>query len=324
MTEADIDIKEKEEAQTSVADADADTAPDTAGALRKFTFDVHFDEDYVDEEDIPPAPTFSEDELEQAKQAAFAKGKEEGQRESRESIEKATQSVVESIGGVIEQVFAQSRTALDEIASETLVLVKSIVAKAIPHYAGQHGLEEINALVNQALEVAHDKPAITISVAESMVEPVRKALEKSPQAQAYQGTVDVAAQSDLGASDCLVRWGTEGGAQRSLAEIIRDVMAVLDRNLSADLQQAGMDSDPSTAETATQEDVAEMAENALENKEGAESVSADDAPEVTQEASQETSQETTTETPDEAETPPETPAQAEGSDEAKDETTKDQ
>ena len=100
--------------------------------VRKYTFDLDFDapeepdaveaEAIEDEPEEEAAPTFSEEDLERARQEGFEAGKESGRLEAAEATEQRLLESVEAAVAKLEEVIEQQAEAQAEASCEWKVL----------------------------------------------------------------------------------------------------------------------------------------------------------------------------------------------------------
>lgn len=199
----------------------------------KFMFNMHnFDEPEVLEEEIvsneppppPPPPTFTEAELEKAKQRAFNEGKQAGMSEALESIEKQTAMTLEQTKLLLPDLLAQEDAREIMFEQETLRMVETALAALFPVYAKNHGLGELKKIIAEALQTVHGMNAITLSVHPD----VQKTIQSHITALIAQGGVNVATSIEvlgdetIAQSNCVMAW-KNGGMSYDLDDLITQV-----------------------------------------------------------------------------------------------------
>ena len=127
-------------------------------SVTKFTFDLDFDQpeetanaepDVVEEEEEPEEeiPTFSEEELEQARADGFAKGKEQGRKEAAEATEQRLLEAIEKTCGDLASIYNAQAEANREIARETIAIATGIAKKMFPDLNARNALGEVERVV---------------------------------------------------------------------------------------------------------------------------------------------------------------------------------
>ena len=91
-------------------------------------------------------------------------------------------------------------------------------------------MKEIETVVAECLERAKEEPRLVVRVSERMLEPVKKRIDALAAGEGFEGKVVLLVADDFGDSDVRVEWA-DGGAERSLEDIWRDIDQVLARYL---------------------------------------------------------------------------------------------
>lgn len=213
-------------------------------AYRKYMFDLDFDpphterkdeseadEAYADEPPPPPPPTFTEDELNIAREAAYDEGRLAGIAAARETID---QQIASALGAMIAQ--SDRLFRLQDEANETSVrnavrVAQAVLKKVLPGACRQYAFEEVTHAVEEVVGHILDEPRIIVRVAAGLVEPVRERLDAAVQAHGFEGRVLVQEDARLTVGDCRVEWA-DGGAERDQARLLADVDEIIDRALA--------------------------------------------------------------------------------------------
>jgi flagellar assembly protein FliH len=211
------------------------------GHFEKFLFDTSFDTEQsaktkaaaaaqaaVEE---PPVPTFSEDELETARRAAFAEGQAAGLAEAEASHAKRLALAVEALPPLFAQLAQGIAAEADERRRETLDAALTVVRKLFPQLARSHGLEEAHAVIAQCLERLRDEPRVVIRCADDDLDALRERVEESAAKGGYEGKLVFLADERLAPGDLRVEWA-DGGAERDQASLWKEIDAVIARTLT--------------------------------------------------------------------------------------------
>lgn len=139
-------------------------------ADEKFLFHMNnFDEGLLEDEG-PPAPVFSEAELEQAKSVAYEKGRAEALQESKTSRAQAVAETLEKIAAAGNNLFGQEKQREMHFQQDALALCLGALRRVFPIYNKHHGFGEIQAQIESILQSHNGKSALQIHVAEDYVE----------------------------------------------------------------------------------------------------------------------------------------------------------
>lgn len=195
-------------------------------ALRRYLFDRSFDpvdpppraDDTFEETGFvdppePPAPTFSEEELMEARARGYAEGEAAGREAAEASAEHRLSVLMSDLGGQMSRlVEAQVRTD-SEIQTQAAELALAVVRRMFPHLTRRHGLGEIEAVVRDCLGGLLSEPKLAVRVAPENEPVLAPRLSALAEELGFDGHVVVRAQEGLGLSDCRIGW-SEGGAER--------------------------------------------------------------------------------------------------------------
>ena len=148
------------------------------GTVRKFTFDLDFDapeepetpEPETDEEEPEEEiPTFSEEEVEQARAEGFENGKEEGRREAADATEQKLLETVEAACEKLSDVYNTQTEANREIGREMISVATAIAKKMFPDLNARNALGEVERMVAEILDGIIAEPKVHIFVAPESV-----------------------------------------------------------------------------------------------------------------------------------------------------------
>ena len=113
------------------------------------SFDMLLDEDEValkKEEEEEEVPTFSEEELQAAREVAYQEGMQAGLQEAMNGIEKQVSATLEVVGATLGRIDEQQKIANDMIARETIDLAIAALEKLLPQFAREGGAAEVERL----------------------------------------------------------------------------------------------------------------------------------------------------------------------------------
>ena len=221
--------------------------PAAMAQSKKFLFDVTFevkqspmqsaaenpveDDTDVDEvEDEPAAPTFSEDEMDAARDEGFAAGREAGISDAANSIETKIIDLLGNIATGFDEIFTLQNTRSAEIFDTSINAALAVTRKCFPHLAETHGIDEIDAMVREVLSDIIEEPKAIINVPPDLQSSLEARIAMIAQQTGFEGRIGILADPQLGGSDCRVDW-TGGSAERDLNALWRRIDEIIEHNL---------------------------------------------------------------------------------------------
>ncbi len=214
---------------------------------QKFFFNQNiFDEDYVAEVEFV-APTFSEEDLEAARQKALAEGRQQGLQEAEESLTKKTLVLMEKIAAELKILGGAEITREKTFENEALKLCLSLFRKLFPVYHREYGFKELAETLTDILTRQEGQSQITITVAPVMAPELEKHLAKLKES-GLEARCIVKGDEGLAPGAARVAW-TDGGAIRNPEAVAAEITASVEQVL-AKRGPKGHDSEQDKGETA--------------------------------------------------------------------------
>lgn len=212
-------------------------------AAEKFMFELSFDEELAPEEE--PAedelaaeeeepeevvPTFSQEEVEQARQQGYEEGKQEGLAATTETL---TRQANETLAGIDEKLAAamEDQQAVNgELSRAAISVAVGICRKMLPALAEKHAFDEVESVVESVFSRILEEPTATFTVHPDLVEKIGERVNELSAQKAYQGRIVVQSQDGVEPGDCRVEW-PNGGGERDTRALWREIDAIVDQNL---------------------------------------------------------------------------------------------
>ncbi|MEZ5669642.1 MAG: FliH/SctL family protein [Alphaproteobacteria bacterium] len=220
--------------------------------MEKFLFDTSFDssERARPEPEPEPEPTFGISELEAARAAAFAEGQAAGETAALQRIDGATRDALGQIDGRLGALREQLGYVADQARRDGMAVAMAAIRTLYPRLAATHGLQEIETVVAQCLELARHEPAIVFKFHPDVQEQASAPLEAMAAARAYPGKLVILADPKLPVDGCAVEWA-DGGAERNCDALMEQIQALVAQAMGGNAQPA---SPAATAAEAVAED----------------------------------------------------------------------
>ena len=202
-------------------------------AVTKFLFDTSFDDvPLVLQIEEEVAPTFSETEVNAARDEGFARGKNEGIRESAGAIERQISDTLGTVDERLTHLISDQEQSNAANAGDAVTVAMTIVRKIFPHLNRRHALDEVEGLVEQSMEKIVNEPRVTIHVGAALYDSLNQRLTAIVSKAGYGEKVVLRADSTLLEGDCLIEWA-EGGAERNTTAMWQEIDEIIERNLGA-------------------------------------------------------------------------------------------
>src|SRR3546814_2275518 len=198
--------------------------------IQLFLFETSFDPEEIDrrsqaarlasepppveaEPPPPPEPTFSEEEIAQARAEAFAAGLDAGRGEAMASIEREAAEALRVLSGQVASLVDARKASDTELIDQTAEVALTMVRKMLPELLRRQGLTEVEAVVRECLAGRLEEPRIVIRVCDALLDVVRDRVADIGRSMGYEGAVVLLADPKLGPADVKVEWAG-GGAGR--------------------------------------------------------------------------------------------------------------
>src|SRR3546814_15708777 len=153
--------------------------------IQLFLFETSFDPEEIDrrsqaarlasepppveaEPPPPPEPTFSEEEIAQARAEAFAAGLDAGRGEAMASIEREAAEALRVLSGQVASLVDARKASDTELIDQTAEVALTMVRKMLPELLRRQGLTEVEAVVRECLAGMLEETRIVLRVCEGL------------------------------------------------------------------------------------------------------------------------------------------------------------
>ena len=213
---------------------------------KKFMFDLAFDENVdplpepevetnddtiaEDQETEIIIPTYSEEDLETARQLGYKAGKEEGLAATEEILSKQINETLIKIDEKLIVTFENLDNLNYELMRAAHSLALSICKKMMPSMAKQSSFSEVKKVIEEVFSEVLDEALITIAVHVDVVEAVEARLTELANEKEFKGRLQVKSDETIEISDCKIDWAN-GGTERNTSELWANIETILKRNI---------------------------------------------------------------------------------------------
>ena len=234
--------------------------------VRKFTFDLDFDapeepdvieaDAIEDEPEEEAAPTFSEEDLERARQEGMEAGKESGRLEAAEATEQHLLEATETTVAKLEEVIAHQAEANRDIAKEMILVANTITKKMFPDLNARNALGEVERIAQDTLKAITEEPRVQIFLHPDIREPFMERLTVMTNRAGFDGKVFVNPDPGIKLGDCRIEW-SNGAAVRDSEALSSMIDKIIERNLHGDDEESDAGQQDNSAEDTAAETMAQ-------------------------------------------------------------------
>jgi len=239
----------------------------TPSAPKKFLFDTEFGveeepvvvetpklentQEAISEELSEPefleeiAPTFSEEELAEAREEGMKAGREAAIQDMTTALEQQMSQILTEINTQVSQLFDTYAKDLQEHSQNAIAVASVIVRKLFPALNMKHAMDEIEHIIAEAMQRTSRAPALLIKVPSKFHSAVEAKVSEMAELRGREGKINVVTDDTLGDGDILVEW-EGGGILRDTTAMWEHIDNIIETNLGSDVskltEQAGHNS----------------------------------------------------------------------------------
>lgn len=210
----------------------------TKNKTEKFLFNQNiFDEPDAIEEEIlePPAPTFSEDELENVRRTtyerAYEQGKKEGIDQERGSREEMAAQVLKKLDQQAGLIFAAEHERDKLFEQESLNMTLAIFDKLFPAYASAHGVDELKTAIQTILQKQENQSEIIIEVHPDLLDEMEAYIALLGAQGGAARRFELKANPVMTPLQCALYW-KDGGAVRNTDKLALEIRSFIHDTLA--------------------------------------------------------------------------------------------
>ena len=210
--------------------------------MDKYLFTTIFDEDKTKNEkdnekdllkqkeefSVEDTPTFSEEDLDVAKQIALKQGIQEGKAEVMTGIEREINLSLDTISLKLENLMDVHKGWTEAINNDALKLAHAIMKKLAPRLTRNGELIEVERTIAQAFEFTSNQPKISVQVPLHLNLPLQEKIDVIASRGNFDGQVILVVNNELAEGDCRIIWDA-GEMERSMSTTWGQIDKIIDR-----------------------------------------------------------------------------------------------
>ena len=210
-------------------------------AAPRFLFDTCFDPEQPKAverrpepapEPEPEAPSFSEAELQAARQEGFAQGQDSGRQEALAGLEQAAAAALKDVAQQGSTLLDEQRAGAEMQRLDALSLSIKAVETLFPTLLGTAGQAEVEAAIRETLGGLDSEPRVVIRAAEPVAETLGERLTALAAESGYEGRLVLIPDTEMTQGAVRVEWAS-GGAERDCAELWQALRARIEAHFGA-------------------------------------------------------------------------------------------
>jgi flagellar assembly protein FliH len=203
----------------------------TMSKAARFMFDDAFDDVDSDRPSTGKNSTISEQDLQDAREQAFAEGRATGAAEARAEIEAASAKTLDAIATCLTSLGAAQVAANEASYRDSVALARLVAGRLAPALIADQPLTEIEGLIGECLEYLGDEPRIVVRVVESLIDNLTPRIDGLADRFGFPGKIILLPDERLAVGDCRVEWA-DGGAERIIENLTGAVDAAVARYIA--------------------------------------------------------------------------------------------
>ena len=175
-------------------------------------------------------PTYSEEDVAQARQEGLNAGKEEARAETLNGIEMKISDSLDVIGNRLANLNQMQADSIARISEDAASLAFAVAKKIFPVLNEKGALEEVTTVIEDVLQRLVQEPRISIKVAIEQSEKIKERVDNYVQEKGFDGNISVIGEENLSPGDVTIEW-SDGSASRNSASLIEEIDDIIAQNL---------------------------------------------------------------------------------------------
>lgn len=200
------------------------------GTPLKFNFDTGFAMPGAGKNEEPEEITFTQSELDQAKEKAYQDGHAAALAEALSLTENRISGELQIIIDHLENINSDFDARINQIRAEAGKLALQIASKLSPALIARSPLAETQSLLDECLSHLSATPHIVIRINESLVDPLRERVDGYIAERGFDGKIMILGEPDIPRGDCKIEWA-DGGIERDQATLEKTISNAVERHL---------------------------------------------------------------------------------------------
>ena len=220
----------------------------------KFLFNRSFDTPRVEKKNIEPeleetfvpevpAPAFTQNDLDLARNEGFEKGKHEGLSEKKESLESQLFITVEKTLKELDSIKKKLDIEINNNLESSIRTSTTILKKIFPSLVSKHGTSEIESTLKKILGDLKSEPSVTIKINPELKSIFDNKIKKLAETANINPKIEIHGDVNILSGDCLVTWDS-GTAERNSTEMWHQIDNIIEAHFPITNFDKGVNPEP--------------------------------------------------------------------------------
>lgn len=197
----------------------------------KFLFETSFDAPVQTRPEQPPAPKFSEAELQQAREEGHAAGHAAGRAEARAEREELAARTLPAVAQALQGFGPMCERIEQQTLGWALTAALGMVRKLYPTLEEMQKVIEIEQIAIATLRDLEEEPRVVLRLPDTLIEEMRPRIADISKQAGFGGRLLLIADETLGPGDCRLEWA-DGGIERQTQRIWVEIEQRISRSLA--------------------------------------------------------------------------------------------
>lgn len=200
-------------------------------SVKKFDFgtEFNFGNGSSDGNGSMPKTNFTAEEAEQIRTDAFAEGEQSELARAAQASTQALGDIAAQLSHLLNELDARSLQYKSQAVELALLTSRKLATAAIAN----HPISEIEAAVNECIEMLPQEPKLIVTVGDELLESIKPRLIEAAHSQGFEGKLVVNGQEEFTPTQCSIEWAS-GGLMRDMGDLQTTVEDIAHRRLQAE------------------------------------------------------------------------------------------
>lgn len=199
-------------------------------AHAKFLFDTEFGD--IAEDALPPAPTFSVEELEAVRASAHADGIEAGRTQAIEEFMAGASTRIDKLERQADQAVVELQAQREKLVAEAIEVAMVSADMLAQTLIAREPNAILLALFEECISHVSAAPHIVVRVSGGELEHLRDELKSRAELLGCNGRIVILVEDDMQPGDCRIEWA-DGGVSRDGAQLRQTLRRLIESRYPA-------------------------------------------------------------------------------------------